>query len=543
MDPLGTVPAPDPGNIFVSYSRVDLPWVEALVKDLEAAGLKVWLDVRKLRPGTTWDSEIERALHETGALMVVLSPDSVKSRNVLDEISFALSKNRLVVPVLYRPCEVPYRLARLQHVDFTGNREAALARLLEYLKGAWDETGSSAPSDTSAVDGPARPPMVRADRGRWTMRRVGLLALPTALLGALAVGAAFWRVPTTVTLEVVTQRASFVVRGDEPQDLLNLSPQFSELRVEECGGMSFSAAAFAPETADAPEEPAPAGAGPVASGRVSFTCGAGGTITLSGTGDPGTLIGVLDHVRVVPETTVILDVASGGKEPVLTVDVSAGQTLHIPIHAELRIVTDLTDLTQPPLPADVRRSLRSGLAAYRARLSEANRFLDLQTGARTVLIVTPLLESARDFFRTDSPLPVDSLQFFGEMLGVDTPTPLRRGTLSYPGFPGIPPVEFSNQFLVLSSTADMFVRSLALEPEGLKLTLGGRILKGAIGSGGPGTSNGSRWRDPRLTALQTFYGGPVWKMAGVAALWLAATLAMMGLGAGGRRRASARTGH
>src|SRR3954470_15385901 len=95
------------GHIFVSYSRKDLDWVRELVKDLEAAGLPVWLDVHKLKPGVVWDSEIERALRSTDVLLVVLSEYSATSTNVLDEISFALSRNRPVVPVLYRTCEIP----------------------------------------------------------------------------------------------------------------------------------------------------------------------------------------------------------------------------------------------------------------------------------------------------------------------------------------------------------------------------------------------------------------------------------------------------
>jgi len=35
-------------KVFISYSRKDLDFVECLAKDLEAAGLEVWYD---LRPG------------------------------------------------------------------------------------------------------------------------------------------------------------------------------------------------------------------------------------------------------------------------------------------------------------------------------------------------------------------------------------------------------------------------------------------------------------------------------------------------------------
>src|SRR6185436_5629438 len=57
------------------------------------------------------------------------------------EISFMLSRNRLVVPVVHRSCEIPYRLARLQNVDFTGPREQALHSLIERLQAAMAHAG------------------------------------------------------------------------------------------------------------------------------------------------------------------------------------------------------------------------------------------------------------------------------------------------------------------------------------------------------------------------------------------------------------------
>jgi len=202
------------GHIFVSYSRRDLEWVQALVTDLEAAGLPVWLDVHKLKAGVVWDSEIELALRGTDVLLVILSENSGASTNVLDEINFALSKNRLVVPVLYQTCEIPYRLARLQHIDFTtGPRDVALHRLVERLRAATTAAGSApfaaAPAPTAnppvpaekreTAATPAPPPapstispvvpvpvVARAPRGPWQGRR---LASNVAL--ALFVVAAF----------------------------------------------------------------------------------------------------------------------------------------------------------------------------------------------------------------------------------------------------------------------------------------------------------------------------------------------------------------
>lgn len=123
-------------RLFFSYSRDDTDFVLGLAKDLRHAGVNLWLDQLDIVPGERWDQAIEQALKASSSLLVVFSPDSVASQNVMDEVSFALEENKKVVPVLYRQCEVPFRLRRLQHVDFTGDYNIAFAKLLTAMQSA-----------------------------------------------------------------------------------------------------------------------------------------------------------------------------------------------------------------------------------------------------------------------------------------------------------------------------------------------------------------------------------------------------------------------
>ena len=120
----------DSAKAFVSYSRADTDFVLRLCQDLRAAGASIWLDQLDIHPGEEWDEAIERGLSECGRMLVVLSPKSVTSENVLDEIGYALSKKKPIIPVLYRDCEVPYRLNRIQYVDFRTAYEEPLKYLL-----------------------------------------------------------------------------------------------------------------------------------------------------------------------------------------------------------------------------------------------------------------------------------------------------------------------------------------------------------------------------------------------------------------------------
>ena len=120
----------DSAKAFVSYSRADTDFVLRLCQDLRAAGASIWLDQLDIHPGEEWDEAIERGLSECGRMLVVLSPKSVTSENVLDEIGYALSRKKRIIPVLYRDCEVPYRLNRIQYVDFRNAYEEPLKYLL-----------------------------------------------------------------------------------------------------------------------------------------------------------------------------------------------------------------------------------------------------------------------------------------------------------------------------------------------------------------------------------------------------------------------------
>ncbi len=118
---------------FFSYSRNDSEFALRLAEDLKAAGANVWLDQLDIEGGMLWDREVEKALANCPRMLVILSPNSANSDNVQDEVSFALSKQKRVIPVLYRECDIPFRLARLQHIDFRTDYARGLKTLLRTM--------------------------------------------------------------------------------------------------------------------------------------------------------------------------------------------------------------------------------------------------------------------------------------------------------------------------------------------------------------------------------------------------------------------------
>ena len=121
------------GPAFISYSRSDSEFAMRLAGDLKAAEAKVWLDKLDISPGQRWDQAVETALNRSSMMLVILSSTSVQSNNVLDEVSFALEEGKAVIPLLIADCPIPFRLRRIQHVDFKADYAHGLTMLLEHF--------------------------------------------------------------------------------------------------------------------------------------------------------------------------------------------------------------------------------------------------------------------------------------------------------------------------------------------------------------------------------------------------------------------------
>ncbi|MBI2820092.1 MAG: toll/interleukin-1 receptor domain-containing protein [Acidobacteria bacterium] len=105
-------------QVFLSYSDADRDFARRLASQLSKRGCEVWDPSEQLFPGDNWPLKIGEALKQSKAMVVLLSPDSMKSQWVRREIEYALGdrnyKGRLF-PVLVRPArEIPSILRELQ---------------------------------------------------------------------------------------------------------------------------------------------------------------------------------------------------------------------------------------------------------------------------------------------------------------------------------------------------------------------------------------------------------------------------------------------
>jgi hypothetical protein len=132
---------------FFSYSRSDSEFALRLAADLKAGGAYVWLDQLDIPPGQRWDRGVEDALTNCPCLLVILSPAAINSTNVMDEVSFALEEKKHVIPILHRDCAIPFRLRRVQYLDFRHDYACGLKELLNVLAPASADETSPVVSD------------------------------------------------------------------------------------------------------------------------------------------------------------------------------------------------------------------------------------------------------------------------------------------------------------------------------------------------------------------------------------------------------------
>lgn len=128
-------------NVFCSYAREDAQFALRLASDLRNAGLEVWIDQLDIKPGEHWDSAVEGALKRCPAFLVVLSPRSVVSRNVMDEVHYAIEEGKKILPIMHEQCDLPFRLRRLQYIEFNREYGSGLRACVAYIGELLDSGG------------------------------------------------------------------------------------------------------------------------------------------------------------------------------------------------------------------------------------------------------------------------------------------------------------------------------------------------------------------------------------------------------------------
>ncbi len=210
-------------KVFLSYDRDDVARAGAIARFLEEAGHSVWWD-RDIRGGAQFSKEIERALEESDAVVVLWSRQSVDSAWVRDEAAAGRDSGRLI-PVRIDDTQPPLGFRQFQSIDVS--QWTRRARSLASLSAAVENV--AAPSATGIPE--PRSPDKRAIR--W--KRLGG---PLLVLSFIGLGYLGWKsfgpglgTPTVTVVAGDSTRESRELAGDLLIKLAKLQSATADLRL------------------------------------------------------------------------------------------------------------------------------------------------------------------------------------------------------------------------------------------------------------------------------------------------------------------------
>jgi len=125
-------------QVFISYSRTDMEFVQRLATDLEHAGFDVWWDLTDIQGSDVWERKIEEGLRNCKYFIVVLTPASLESRWVRREYLSADNAGIKIIPLNLKPYDVtPLTLRDIQPIDaIDRGYEDVLTDVFRTLKGS-----------------------------------------------------------------------------------------------------------------------------------------------------------------------------------------------------------------------------------------------------------------------------------------------------------------------------------------------------------------------------------------------------------------------
>lgn len=134
-------------HCFISYHQEYGEFAQLVRQRLQQGGIPVWMQTTTAE--ACWNGEVDTALRDAFAVLVLVTPISRQSECITYEWSFALGLGIPVIPLLLEKTEPHPRLLLLSPLDFTTSPESVWDELVHRVR---ELSGLPAPDESHNAD-------------------------------------------------------------------------------------------------------------------------------------------------------------------------------------------------------------------------------------------------------------------------------------------------------------------------------------------------------------------------------------------------------
>lgn len=125
-------------EVFISYSSRDYKEADRLIKELSIMDVSAWLAPRDLTVSSNYSGSINQAIQDCGVVIVLISQNSQRSQQVLNEVALATHYKKEIVAYFLdqEPLnkDFEYYLIARHWIDASHDRIAAMSKLATLLR-------------------------------------------------------------------------------------------------------------------------------------------------------------------------------------------------------------------------------------------------------------------------------------------------------------------------------------------------------------------------------------------------------------------------
>lgn len=125
-------------EVFISYSSKESAAARQVKNVLTTNGISCWMAPESIPGGSSYVSEIPKAIQQCKVLVLILSANAQKSKWVSGEVLEAVNRQKIIIPFAIEDCplndDFNFMIGRAQRIDAYNKKSASLERLVKNIR-------------------------------------------------------------------------------------------------------------------------------------------------------------------------------------------------------------------------------------------------------------------------------------------------------------------------------------------------------------------------------------------------------------------------